>query len=332
MDLKEALNIIGLPKTASAEELKTKYKELAKKFHPDVYKEDPGKFKKINEAYQLIQDYKSNPDKYDKIPFRRAPFSDVGGMGGISFDDLFGFGAGQHQQQQKTFSYPPLNTYLKISFKESVLGADKDVSFKKYMKCGNCNGRGSESIKNDCESCDGFGRIVSNNKGMIFTRVCTKCYGKDIKVKSCAACSSLGVSEVETNITIHVPPGTPNNATLRLRGAGHYIGGNVFGDAHTDVYVFINVLQEDGLTLEGSDVICHLKLSLLEALVGCEKEVKTIYDTRKVKVNAKSKNKDEIRINGCGVVSSGGVQRVIFDVEYPINIEDLIKYLKKKEN
>jgi len=338
MDLKEALNVIGLPKTASADEFKVKYKELAKKFHPDIYKEDPNKFKRINEAYQLIQDYKVNPDKYDRPPpsmhnpggFRRV---DIDGFS-INLDDFFTNAGVQtpEKEKSKTFSYGPLNVPTTISFKESVIGVNKDISYKKYIKCPHCNARGSQSTGNGCQSCNGFGRILSNNKGMVFTKVCTKCYGKDIKVESCNPCSSLGVMEVESNVTIHIPPGTINNATLRLKGAGHYLGSNVFGDAHADVYVFVSVIPQEGLTLEGSHVVSHLKLSLLEALTGCTKEIRTIYDTQEVEVPIKSKNKDEIHLHGKGVVSASGVQRVIFDVEYPSDTDDLIKYLKNKEN
>lgn len=329
MDLKEALNIIGLPKTASNDELKVKYKELAKKYHPDVYKEDPNKFKKINEAYQLIQDYKTNPDKYDRpvppvSPFRRTEDFTV------IFEDFFP--NVRSEEKTKTFSYAPLNITSTLSFKESVLGANKEVNYKKYIKCSHCNARGTQSSGNGCQSCNGFGRIVSNNKGMTYNKVCTKCFGKDIKISPCAPCNSIGVLETNINITIHIPPGTVNGSTLRLRGAGHFMGTNVFGDLYTDVYVYANVIPEAGLSLEGSDVVSHLNVTLLEALTGCSKEVRTIFNNHAVEVPAGTKNKDEFHIKGYGVVSADGVQRVIFDVEYPSNTEDLIRYLKDKEN
>lgn len=329
MDIKEAINIIGLPKTASIDEFKIKYRELAKAYHPDVYKEDPEKFKKINEAYQLIQDYKSNPDKYDKpqSPFRRVQ---VDGFN-LNIDDFFSVD-GEQTVNGRNFSYQPLNTIATISFKESVMGVNKEISYKKYSKCTTCNAKGSQSIGNGCETCNGFGRIVSNNKGMVYTKVCNKCFGKDIKVKACDPCASLGVIEISSNITIHIPPGTIGNSTLRLRGAGHYIGSNIFGDACTDVFVFVNVQREEGLTLEGKDVVSHVKLTLLEALTGCSKQVKTIFNIQEIEIVPMSKNKDEIRIPRHGVVSAGGVQRVIFDVEYPENVDALIEILKNKEN
>jgi len=332
MDLKDALNTIGLPKTASAEEFKTKYRELAKKYHPDIYKDDPEKFKKINEAYQLIQEYQKDPDKFDRAhsPFRRVV--DPGGFG-IDFEEIFSGGMpGMNNEKHKTFTYPPLNTRVSISFKESLTGANADLKYKKYMKCITCSGQGSERVGNGCKSCNGFGQIVSNTRGMIYTKVCTKCFGKDAKTKPCVPCNSLGVSETDTSVTIHIPPGTANNSTLRLRGAGHFVGSTVFGDASTDVYVFVNVSQEDGLTLDGVNVVSHINLSLLDALQGCDREVKTAFDDRIINIPAQSKNKDEIHIHGCGVVSAGGIQRVVLDIDYPLNTDNLIKYLKNQEN
>jgi len=335
MNIDEAYKIIGVDKTASNEDLKIKYKSLAKQYHPDINKNDPNKFKNINEAYDLIKDYRSNPDKYNKQQtfsggFRRV---DIDGFS-VNFDDFFTNAGVQNPEKEKakTFSYGPLNTSATISFKESVIGANKEITYKKYVKCTHCNAKGSQTSGNGCQSCNGFGRILSNNKGMVFTKVCTKCYGKDIKVQPCIPCNSVGVSEIDANVTIHIPPGTANNSTLRLRAGGHYLGGNMFGDALSDVYVFVNVIPEEGLSLEGQHVVSCLKLTLLEALTGCNKEVKTIYDTQRIEVPAKSKNKDEIHLHGKGVVSTGGVQRVIFDVEYPSDTDALIKYLKNKEN
>ncbi len=325
MNIEEAYKLLEVDKSISDDDLKVHYKKLAVKYHPDVNKTEPDKFKSINEAFQLVQDYRTNPDKYERQSFSRSPFDN---FGGISINDLFNNHFGN--QQQKSFQYQPLTIYNKISFKESVLGINKDIKFKKYIKCESCNGRGSEPLKNNCNACDGFGRIISNNNGMIFTRSCNRCHGKDVKTKSCNKCSSVGVSEAEINLTIHIPPGTLDNSTLRLRGAGHYVGSNMFGDAYTDVYVYINVIPEDGLTLEGSNVVSRLNISLLEALTGCQKDIKTIYDNRMIDIQPNSKNKDEIKIPGCGVAN--GNQRVILEIIYPDNTESLIKFLKRKQN
>lgn len=330
MNIKEAYNIIGVPETSTDEELKEAYKNSAKKYHPDIYKQDPDKFKNINAAYQFIQDYKANPDKYNSPPFGRSPFAGnpFGGGIGISFDDLFN---GGQVERQKSFSFPQLNVNVQISFKESITGINKDISFKKHMKCNTCNAKGNESIGNGCKACNGLGRIIINNHGMIFNSPCSVCRGKNIKTKQCNACNSKGVVEIESNLTVHIPPGTQNNSILRLQAGGNYVGSNIFGDACTDAFICISVIQEDNFTLEGSDVVSKINITLLEALTGCDKEIKTVFDNRTVKIQPNSKHKEEIRISGCGVVSTNGVQRIILNVNYPNDTDDLIKYLESKE-
>lgn len=332
----EAFSLLGLSRTASEEELKAKYKELAKKYHPDVYKDDPDKFKKINEAYQLIQDYKANPSKYERPTFTR---NDVGGGFNINLQDLFSHfrsniadGEDEDDSPRRTLNIPPPNIKLKITFKESVLGEDKQIKYTRWSKCAACNGVGLEYVNNGCQSCNGFGRVVSNNKGMIFSKVCTKCYGKNIKKNKCTTCDVKGVIESEINGSVHVPAGVLDGAVLRLGGAGHYMSNSMFGDSYGDVYVHVSVEKDPDFELIGSDVVSHLKIPLLDALVGTAREVRTIHGNRQLGIPALTKNKDELRVLGCGVKGTSGVHRVILDVEYPTDVKSLVEYLKNKDN
>lgn len=321
MELEEAVKIIGLPKTASEEEFKTKYRKLAKEFHPDVFKEDPDKFKKINEAYQLIQDYKSNPNKFEK----RSPGTPFGSpFGGVGFNikDIFDF------DNSKDYEFSPVNINTSISFKDSILGCPKDIEYNKHAKCQSCNGQGVKHTGNNCTSCNGFGQIISNSKGMIFSRTCSKCYGRDIKKNHCTDCNESGTIEFQAKVSIHIPPGTINGSTLRLRGAGHFVGTSMIGDSYTDVYINISVTPEEGLSLSGMDVMSNLQISLLEALTGCSRDVNTIFGMKNLDIPPNIKNKEELCIQGCGVAEKGS-QKVIISVEYPNDTDNLIKYLKE---
>jgi molecular chaperone DnaJ len=150
--------------------------------------------------------------------------------------------------------------------------------------------------------------------------------------KACDPCHSIGTQEVDTKLTISVPAGIGNNSTMRLKAAGNYMGQSIFGDAATDVFVNVSVNPEEGLVLEGSNVVSHLRLSLLEALVGSQKNVKTIHNTILVIIPPGTKNKEEIDLPGMGVVSANGKQRVILDIDYPDDKDSLIEFLKSKEN
>jgi molecular chaperone DnaJ len=320
MNLQEAYNILEVQDNISDHELKSVYKKLAKQFHPDVYKSDKDKFKKINEAYQLITDYRKNPDKYN--PHVRSPFQ--GGFN-IDLNDLFN---GFSRSQKNDINIQPINLNTKISFKESVLGVEKEVSYKKTIKCESCSGNGKEPQSNGCSLCNGFGRIIQQQGNMHYSTGCNKCHGQNVKLKDCLRCKSKGALEVDVNVKINIPPG--NSTTLRIQGAGNYSGSaGIMGDLYSDVFFRVDVEPDPDLKLDGSDVVCNLQLPLIDALTGCSVNIRTIYDTRIIDIPAKSKNKDEIIINGCGIKQARGNQRVILDVDYG-DTEKLIEFLKQE--
>lgn len=321
MNIQEAYNTLEVQDSISDDDLKKEYKKLAMKYHPDKYKEDPNKFKIINEAYQLITDYRQNPNKYAQ---RTNPFSGRGGFNINLNDILNGFRSGHRNE----ITANPISLNTRISFKESILGVEKDISYKKNIKCDDCNGNGKEPIPNGCTNCNGFGRVVQQSGNMHFTSSCNKCHGRNVKFKNCDKCNAKGTKEVDVDVKINIPPGNP--ATLRIQGAGNFAGSGPFGDAYTDVYLNVNVDKDQDLILEGADVMLNLKLSLIDALTGCKKEVRTIYDTREINIPAKSKNKEEVIIQGCGVKQAGGNQRVILDIEYPNDVDGLVEYLKNE--
>lgn len=327
MNLSEAYSALGISQDISDEELKTSYKSLAKKYHPDIYKEDPNRFKLINEAYQLIIDHREHPEKYQpRSPFGRgSPF----GQGGfqVNIQDILNNFGGQ-QEEQKHFNLPQINKQINITFQQAILGTDQNIEYKKYVKCVKCNGGGFLKQKNDCISCDGYGKITQNHNGMIYAMSCNKCYGKNIKRTPCPDCTNKGVVEVGVQITVHIPPGTPNNSQLQLRGQGHYEGNSIFGESYSNVILNLKVEHDPELEMIGTDVVSKVNISLLDALTGMNCGVKTVKGIHAINIPPKSKNKDEIKIDGCGVAGTSGTQRVIINIDYPENTDKLIETLK----
>jgi molecular chaperone DnaJ len=322
MNIQEAYSTLDVQDNISDIDLKSIYKKLAVKYHPDRFKDDPDKFKKINEAYQLITDYRKNPEKYN--PPSRSPFG--GGGFNINLNDIFGGGFGRSQQTE--INAPPINLSTKISFKESVLGVEKEIAYKKTIKCDGCDGKGKEPQSNGCKSCNGFGRVVQQQGNMHYSSSCNKCHGQNVKFKDCIKCKSKGALEVDVNAKINVPP--CNSTILRIQGAGHYMGSaGPFGDAYSDVFLNVTVEPDVDLKLDGNNVVCNLQLSLIDALTGCSKQVRTIYDTRTVDIPAKSKNRDEVVLSGCGVKQANGSQRVILNIDYG-DVDKLIEFLKQE--
>lgn len=322
MDIKKAYNVIGLDQSSSEDDLKNKYKELAKKYHPDIYKEDPEKFKQINEAYQFIQEYRTNPGKHERVA-NNVRYSNFG----IDINDILsGF---RNHTQRVDYERQPPTINIDISFNQSITGTEKDIIYNRFIKCTKCGGEGHINLGNGCQSCDGFGRTVTQGNGVVFSRVCTKCFGRNVKKDDCVACDTEGVVKSEIKGSVHVPPGVSDKSKLRLQGSGHFAGASVFGDAYGDVIINVHVPKHASMSLSGQNVISTLKISLADALTGTTRTVETVHGDKEVLIKKLSKNKDEININGCGVSNTTGTHKVILDVEYPENTEELLNFLRK---
>lgn len=329
MNSKEAFQILGLSEDASAEEIKKKYRELTKKYHPDVCKEpDADKnFAKINDANKIAQSVRDgtyqDPDQFIGNPFSGSGF-------GFNINDLLnnlhGFKNNSHFKRSKIHDEPHVN--INISFEESVKGCQKDISFMRQTKCNSCEGQGFIRKKNDCTKCDGFGRIVSKNKNMISSSTCTSCYGKNISKSNCSACHGEGAIDAESSFQIKIPPGILNEQTLRLGGAGHFFNSS-FGEMSGDAFLHVFVEPHPKMKIDGIDVLSEIEISLLDALNGTSKKEETVFGEVDVKIPPKTKNADIVTFNKKGVGKRGDHKFKIL-VKYPEDISSLIEFLKDK--
>lgn len=309
MNLKEAYSTLEIPSTSTPEEAKKKFKELAKKFHPDINKdpEAESKFKAVNEAYQVVSGGKS-ADRED-FPW-----------------------PGTSSVKRRVYNVSPVISKITISFGEAVLGCEKDIKFNRSAKCEACNGIGEITVHNGCPACGGKGKVAMQSNGMIFIQDCSKCRGV-VSKKDCQNCQTKGFVEVEASVRVNIPGGVVAGNILNLRGMGNYIGS--FGPLEqcTDAHLHIHVVPEPGLSIEGSHVVSNLQLSLREALQGCKKIVNTINGYQDIEVPALSRNKDEVVLPNLGVSRTGN-QRVILDVQYPgpDDISEIIDILNNSPN
>jgi len=314
MKLNEAYSILDLKPGVTPEEAKKQYKKLAKEFHPDVNKEAGAddKFKKINEAYQIISSGKSADS--EEINWGRPTANPFG-------DDPFGMGRRAVHRAENI----SLNTT--ISFKDSVLGCKKELKFNRRAKCVDCDGNGKTTIRNGCDVCHGKGKVITRQGNMVMVATCSKCYGV-VKTKDCDKCHSKGTLDAEASISVTIPGGIQNGNILRLSGMGNFI--TSFGplDQYTDTHLQVNVTPESNLRLHGMDVVSELNISLLDALTGCTKSVNTIFGLQDISIKPKSKNKDEAIIPKLGV-NGIGAHKVLLSIEYPDQIDNLISFLSK---
>jgi molecular chaperone DnaJ len=314
MKLSEAYNTLGIAPDTSPDDAKKQYRKLTKEFHPDINK-DPGaedKFKKINEAYKVISTGQST-DRED-VSFRQSGFN--------PFDPF-----NRQKSQHRVVTHVDLETT--ISFKDSVLGCNQELKFNRQSKCADCDGQGVRALNNGCDQCGGLGSQTMRRGNMIFTQTCGKCYGQS-QTENCSNCQSTGVLEVETSVSVNVPGGISNKTTLRMGGMGNFAGGIMGMDQYTDAHLHINVTPDDQLSLQGTDVVSNLEISLLEALRGGKRVVKTILGESQIEIKPMSRNKDEVIILQMGVNRMGN-QRVILDVKYPKDVNNLIGVLDTKD-
>jgi molecular chaperone DnaJ len=307
MNLKDAYAVLEISQTATPDEVKKRYRELTKKYHPDRNK-DAGaedKIKKINEAYQVVTSGKSSDRESIRPRQGQNPFNPFG--------------------RQVTYQSSNIDLHITLTFKESIQGCKKEIKYKRQTKCPTCSGNGETKLNNGCVKCGGRGQITGQHNNMVFIQTCDKCYGKS-EIESCSTCNTEGTMTAEASITVSIPGGVTDGSTLGLSGMGNFIGN--FGpiEQHTDAHLHVKVIPEYGLSLEGIHVVCSLQLSLLEALQGCQKSVNTILGAHEIEIKPQSRNKDEVIIPHLGV-SSKGNQRVILDVRYPDNINQLISVL-----
>lgn len=303
MKLNEAYTVIGLAPGATPEETKKQYRKLTKEFHPDINKAPDAseKFKKINEAYQCIQNGKgSDPEPFN--PFGRS---------------------------QTTYHIEHIKLSTIISFKESVFGCKKELKFTRTSKCNNCNGDGAVPVNNGCTACGGRGQSVVRNGNAVFIQACQKCHGQTGSTP-CKQCDSNGSIQAEATVNVSIPGGVVNNNILRLSGMGNYIGSFIAFEQNSDVHLHITVTPEPGLSIKGQDVVSFLELSLVEALEGCTREIKTVSGNKKIEISPLSRHHDEIKIPKLGV-SQVGAHKVILDVLYPKDTFKLIEMLKESE-
>jgi molecular chaperone DnaJ len=313
MNLKEAYSILEIPQTATPEEAKKKYRELTKKYHPDVNKEAGAedKFKKINEAYQVVSTGKSTDREEMHWQNQSGGFDPFGNM----------------RQQFRVHHHIELRTTL--NFKDSILGCKQKLKFNRKTKCTHCNGAGQVLQNNGCEKCGGQGRIMIQQGTMVMIQTCDKCYGR-VQSSPCTDCKSEGTLEAEASIDVTIPGGVQTGNVLRLSGMGNFAGSMMGFDQHTDVHLHLNVTPDPDLRLDGQHVVSDLEISLIEALQGCKKTVKTIMGDKDITIGSKSKNKDEVLIPRLGVNRIGN-QRVILNVKYPENIDRLIDFLGEEK-
>ena len=355
---KDYYEILGVDKNASEDEIKSAFRKMAKKYHPDVNKtpEAEAKFKEIGEAYSVLGDAEKRR-QYDQFGHEaytqgasQGGFGGggFGGFGGFNaedidlsgiFDDLFGGGMFGGSSRRRNTNRPTkgedILVKVKLSFEEAVFGCKKTIDVNLDSECDTCNGKGGEG-EETCRTCGGRGRVVSQQRTMfgVFQSetVCPDCNGKGKTYKTtCKDCHGTGHVNKNKSIEITVPEGVDNGHQLRISGKG---GAGRNGGSNGDIYLEFIVEKHPLFERKGNDIYVDVPLTITEAVLGCKKEVPTLTGTVILDVDPGSQAGDQLRLKGKGVKDPAGSKKgdmyVVLDVIIPNKLDRKQKELFKE--
>lgn len=340
MAQRDFYQVLGVPDSATTDEIKKSYRRLAKKYHPDANPNDTGaaeRFKEVSEAHSVLSDA-AKRKKYDQMrrlgayePRRPGGAAGQGGRGaagpaaeGFEFGDLGGLGDifssifGKGRREEPTPQH--LEAHVEVPFRVAMLGGKVPVTLPVTEPCATCKGSGAApgAKITTCDECNGRGSVSFGQGGFAVNRPCPKCRGKGtIPSERCPTCGGTGDSRIERRVMITVPPLTESGAKVRLRGQGQPAAG---GAPAGDLIVVFTVEPDRFFQREGLDLTCEVPINLAQALLGTRLRVRTL-DGKKIvlKVPPGTQPGRKFRIKGQGLERAGrkGDQIVAVRVELP---------------
>ena len=347
MAKRDYYDVLGVDKSASDAEIKSAFRKLAKKYHPDLNKEPDAaeKFKEVQEAYDVLGDEQKRKtyDQFGSAAFDNNaggggnPYGNYGGFNtsGFGFDDIninlddilsnmFGGSFGGGRKKNRPTKGEDVLYRMKISFEDAVFGAKKDITLDLTEKCDNCDGHGGFDTRT-CTSCNGTGKIRRTQASLFGSFVsestCPDCNGTgETFERRCPDCKGKGYVIKRKTVTITIPEGVNTGSQIRIKGKGQ-VGTN--GGENGDIYVEFIVETDPIFTREGNDIYMTLPINVAEAVLGGEKEVPTLDGKIILTIPAYSQSNDKLRIKGRGVPngSKRGDLYIVLDVVMPTKID-----------
>ncbi len=346
--------VLGVSKSASADEIKKAFRKIAKANHPDLNPGDTAaeaRFKEANEAYEVLSDDNKRA-KYDQ--FGHAGVDPNFGAGGGGFGGGFGFedfdlgdifgsffgggGGGRAASRNAPRQGESLRVNLVLSFEEAAFGCEKEISLSRNDLCDNCHGSGAEGEHGveTCPNCHGTGTIKTTRRtpfgAMSTSAACPNCRGEGKIIKNpCKKCRGTGKMKVTKKLKINVPAGIDDGQTISLRGEGN-AGTN--GGPAGSLLVNISVRPHSFLTRDGTSILCEVPITFTQATLGAEIEVPTLDGKVKYTVPEGTQTGTVFRLRGKGVpnlhASGRGDQFVRVNVEIPKDLTAEQKDLLRK--
>ena len=330
--MNDLYNVLGVKKDASEQEIKTAYRQLAHKYHPDKNPGDAAaeeKFKEISAAYEVLGD-KTKRQNYDQFGDAKAQqnsnYSDI--FDHIDISDILGkYGFGGRRQ---TTRGQDLRHHLNLSFMDAALGCAKSIEVDYPFDCKTCKGNGSKDGTNlrTCPVCNGAGKIGRRQGMMQVLATCAACRGRGEQVTViCDDCKGKGQQSKKEVLKVSIPAGVDDSTTMRLAGKG--LASDI-GGSPGDLYLNLRVAPHNRFKRLGDTVITDEKVSYLDAILGTRVNVETIHGNVSIKVPPGTQPDSKFRISKKGINGGDHIASIVVTIPKELSAEekDLLTKLK----
>ena len=349
MAKRDYYDVLGINKSASADQIKSAYRKLAVKFHPDKNPDDKSaeeKFKEASEAYHVLSNAERK-QSYDN--FGHAAFENGGrGQGGFSnfdfsehfsdiFEDFFGegFGGGRRRGRRANHRGSDLRDDLSISLEEAYKGKKQDIKFSTSEKCITCSGSGSKPGHDagSCSMCGGRGQVRSSQGFFTVQQTCPQCGGAGEEITNpCTSCGGQGKKQATKRLSVTIPKGVDDGTRIRLSGKGE---AGSRGAGSGDLYLFINVHSHELFKRSDENLFFEFPISIADAALGTSIEIPTIDGSKaKIKIPAGTQSGKQFRLREKGMphIRGGGHGDLYVQVntEVPVSLNNEQKKLLEK--
>jgi molecular chaperone DnaJ len=328
--------ILGVAKSADADELKRAYRKLAMQFHPDRNAGDKSaeqKFKDISEAYDVLKDDQKRAayDRFGHAAFEngsRGPGDFAGGFtGGFAdiFEEMFGAMGGGRRAQSGPSRGNDLRYNIEVSLEDAFRGKQTTIRVSTFVQCDTCKGNGAEpgSRPVSCRTCQGHGRVRRQQGFFTIEQTCPSCHGSGQTIeKPCKACGGPGRVRREKTLSVNIPAGVEDGTRIRLAGEGE-IG--LHRAAAGDLYIFVSIATHSIFQRDGANIFCRVPIPITTAALGGSIEVPTVDGGRtRVTVPAGTQSGHQFRLRGKGMTvlrsPVRGDMYINAVVEVPVNL------------
>ncbi|MBI5787849.1 MAG: molecular chaperone DnaJ [Candidatus Schekmanbacteria bacterium] len=327
--------ILGVNRSAAADEIKKAYRQMALKYHPD---KNPGDkqaeemFKEAAEAYEVLGDQEKRQlyDQYGHTGLKGTNFHHFTNAEDIfnAFGNFFGmgdlFGAGGRARRNAPRRGADLRYDIELTLKEAAFGSEKSIEYTLSEPCSTCRGTGAHPDEGimKCVACAGTGQVTRTQGFFSISTPCSRCHGEGTIIKQpCPNCKGVGHTQTKRELKLKIPAGVDTDSRLRVSGAGDpgYKGG-----PSGDMYVFITVAEDKIFTRQDDEIICQMPISITQACLGAEITIPTLEGEKTINLHPGTQSGEIYKLEGAGVQHLKGYGRgdqlIQFDVRIPTKL------------